>query len=67
MAERPTFADPVLELAHRLGGDAGDVYDLATEVTDDQARDALEALDEAEAAEKAVNLATRLRKAGQLW
>lgn len=56
------FADPVLELARRTGGD---VFDLAA--TDEEASQVLEVLDEVDAELEAGDLAARLRRGGQLW
>ncbi len=62
------FQDPVLELAARLNGDpAVGVLELAADMTDEEAEVALAVLDEADAAERASELARDLRRAGQLW
>jgi hypothetical protein len=64
------FTDPVLELARRCRSDDGDVgyvFDLASEVDDEQARLVLEAIDETEAEMRASSLARDLRAAGQIW
>jgi hypothetical protein len=61
------FTDPVLELARRCGGDVGDVFELASEVNDEQAWLVLEAIDETEAEMRASSLARDLRAAGQIW
>jgi hypothetical protein len=56
------FTDPVLELARRCG-----VFELASEVNDEQAWLVLEAIDETEAEMRASSLARDLRAAGQIW
>jgi hypothetical protein len=60
------FTDPVLELVRRCGGDAGDVFELASQISDDDARDQLRLLDEAEAEETAAGLKEHMRRGGLL-
>jgi len=66
MAQQRTYLDPVIELAGRLGGDPGDIYDLASQVSDEEAELVLEVLDEVEAEEAAAGIAGRLRRQGHI-
>ncbi len=61
-----TFEDPVLELAHVLGGGPEDVIDIA-DMTNQEAETALEVLSEVEHEMQAAEIAGNLRQAGLLW
>lgn len=64
MAER-TYQDPYLELATRLGGDATDVIDLASDgLTEEEAEIVISTLDEVEAEMAARDITDTLRQMG---
>lgn len=59
-----TYEDSYLELAHRLDGDPLDTYELATEMSADEAELCLQVLDELAAEEQASDIVSRLRQQG---
>lgn len=64
MTQKRQFADPVLELAMRLGGGPEHVLEFASDVTDEDAETVLEVLDEIEAEERAGGIVATLRRQG---
>jgi hypothetical protein len=59
-----SYKDPVIELAGRTGTDIMDL--VGDGVTDEEAAQVLEVLDELAAEEKAGDIASRLRRAGHV-
>ena len=58
------FSDPILELTRRCGDDVGYAFELASEMTEAEARQVLEAIDETEAEQRASDIVDRLRRQG---
>ena len=63
------YDDAVLELARRLDDDDDPVgtFELASEMSDEEAELVLAVLDEVEAEERAASIAGDLRRGGLLW
>lgn len=66
MARQRTYQDPALELTHRLTGDPVATYELASDMTDEEAEEVIAALDEVEAEEKARGIVSSLRQQGHV-
>jgi len=64
MTRTRTFDDPFLELAHRQSGDPTEVIDLAADMTEAEANEVIEAIDEVDAEMEAASIVGRLRQMG---